>query len=140
MGDDTPDFSGITAPDDPRPVSRCGGVTSHEETADLLQILVTQDDSGPVVALCGEADVTTLAQLNSVLSAQVRASPRYLAVDLSLLRFADSATITALALAARTLRGQGGQLELRRPMPAIARVLQLTGVDQVVTVRGDAAG
>ena len=87
------------------------------------------------MVLSGEADLTTLDQLNSALNKQIWAGVRLLTVDLFHLRFADSATIAALALAARTLTAQGGQLELLRPQPAVARVLQLMGVDQAVTVK-----
>lgn len=101
----------------------------------LLEISVTAGDCGPVIVLSGEADLTTLTQLNGVLNDQMSAGARFLTVDLSKLRFADSASIAALAMAARTLRDQGGKLELLDPQPAIARVLSLTGTDQIVTVR-----
>jgi anti-sigma B factor antagonist len=102
----------------------------------MLDISVTEARCGPVVVLSGEADLTTLAQLNSVLNEQIWAGFRLVTVDLSMLRFADSATIAALAQAARALRDRGGELELLRPQPAVARVLSLTGVDQTVIVRG----
>jgi anti-sigma B factor antagonist len=95
--------------------------------------------SGPVLVLAGEADLTSLDQLNSALNAQLWAGVHLLTVDLSRLRFADSATVAALVHAARALRDQGGCLELLRPLPAVARVLSLTGVDQVLVVRGGGA-
>jgi anti-sigma B factor antagonist len=101
----------------------------------LLDVFVTETESGPVVALSGEADLTTLDQLNGTLNAQIRGGARLVTVDLSRLRFADSASITALGQAARALRSHGGDLELLNPQPAIARVLKLTGVDQSLTVR-----
>jgi anti-sigma B factor antagonist len=101
----------------------------------LLDICVTETESGPVVVLSGEADLTTLGQLNSALNAQISAGAQLLTVDLSRLRFADSASITALARAARALRDRGGDLALLDPQPAILRVLSLTGVDQSLTVR-----
>jgi anti-sigma B factor antagonist len=100
-----------------------------------LDISVTAAECGPVVVLSGEADLTTLTALNSVLNAQIFACPQLLVVDLSRLRFADSTTIAALALAARTLREQGGRMELLCPQPAVSRVLSLTGMDQVLVVR-----
>lgn len=102
---------------------------------DPLDISVADGESGPVVILSGEADLTTLDQLNSALDAQVWTGVRVLTVDLSRLRFADSASVAALMLTARTLRDQGGQLELLHPQPAVARVLELMGVDQALTVR-----
>lgn len=101
----------------------------------LLDVSVTETEAGPVVALSGEADLTTLSLLNSVLNELIWSDFRLVTVDLSSLRFADSASITALGRAARTLRDQGGDLELLNPQPAISRVLSLTGVDQTVTVR-----
>ncbi len=104
----------------------------------LLEACVTDGQYGPVLVLSGQADLTTLAQLNSALDAQIWAGPRLLTVDLSRLTYADSASIAALTLAARTLRGQGGELELLHPQATVARILSLTGVDQVVTIRGAA--
>jgi anti-sigma B factor antagonist len=102
----------------------------------LLQVSLTEAASGPLVVLSGEADLTTLAELNRALDEQIRAGARLVTVDLSGLRFADSASVVALAHAARALRNRGGDLELLHPQEAVARVLSLTGVDQALTVRG----
>jgi anti-anti-sigma factor len=101
----------------------------------LLDLSVTGTTSGPVVVLSGEADLTTLDQLNGVLNEQIRSGSRLVTADVSGLRFADSATITALARAARVLRERGGDLEILDPHPAVVRILSLTGVDQLLTVR-----
>jgi len=106
----------------------------------LLEINVVAGETGPVLVLSGESDLTTLDQLNSALDKQLWADARFLTVDLSGLRFADSATVAALAQTARTLRDQGGRLELLRPQPAVARVLDLMGIDQILTVRDPASG
>jgi anti-anti-sigma factor len=94
-------------------------------------------ESGPVVVLPGEADLTTAAQLSQALTAQISAGARHLTVDLSRLRFADSAAIRALVLAGRTLNDRAGTLELVRPQPTVARVLELLGIGQVFPVRGE---
>lgn len=104
----------------------------------LLEVRVTAGDSGPVIVLSGEADLTTATELCDALNAQIAAGVKLLIVDLSRLRFADSAAIGALARAARTLKTRGGRLELVRPQPAVARTLSLLGVDQAVTIRGGA--
>ena len=108
-----------------------------DRVVNLLDISVTDDGSGPVLVLSGEADLTTLAQLNSALEAQLWAGVRLLTLDVSKLRFADSATIAALMLASRTMRERGGRLELRHPQPAVARTLELTGAVHALTVRSD---
>jgi anti-sigma B factor antagonist len=93
------------------------------------------EETGPVVSLSGESDVTTAAQISAALTAQISAGARHLIVDLSLLRFADSASIRVLIEAHRALRDRGGVLELTTPQETVARSLQLLGVDQVITVR-----
>ena len=101
----------------------------------LLEISVAAGESGPVVTLSGEADVTTVAELSEALTAQLASGARHLTVDLSGLRFADSAVIRELVMADRKLKGRGGGLELANPRPAVARALSLLGVDQVIEVR-----
>jgi ABC-type transporter Mla MlaB component len=67
----------------------------------LLEISVAVGEAGPVLTLSGEADLTTVAELTGALSAQLAAGARHLTVDLSRLRFADSAVIRELVLAGR---------------------------------------
>jgi anti-sigma B factor antagonist len=101
----------------------------------LLEISVAAGESGPVLMLSGEADLTTAAELSDALTAQLASGAPHLTVDVSRLQFADSAVIRALVLANRTLTARGGGLELVHPQPAVARALSLLGVDQVIEVR-----
>ena len=101
----------------------------------LLEISVAAGEAGPVLMLSGEADLTTVAELTEALSAQLAAGARHLTVDLSRLRFADSAVIRELVLADRRLKDRGGGLALARPQPAVARALSLLGVDRTIEVR-----
>ena len=99
----------------------------------MLHAAVTAGPSGPVIALAGEADLTTAAELNQLLAAQLDGGTTHLTVDLSGLRFADSAAIRELIHAHRAITQRGGTLELTRPQPVVARVLSLLGVDQILT-------
>jgi anti-sigma B factor antagonist len=101
----------------------------------LLEISVAAGETGLVLMLSGEADLTTVAELTDALSAQLATGARHLTVDLSRLRFADSAVIRALVLADRTLKNRGGGLALAYPQPGVARALSLLGVDQAIEVR-----
>ena len=105
-------------------------------TGSLLDIRVALTETGPMVVLSGEADMTTSTQLEDALNAQLAAATRILLVEVSGLRFADSAAIGAVAKAARALKARGGRLELLSPQPGLARTLTLLGVDQIMTVRG----
>lgn len=114
-----------------------GAGTDQGGTMTLLRVSVTDGEDGPRLVLSGEADLTTLGQLNSALDAHLHDGARCLTVDVSGLRYADSASITALVRAGRALRAKGGELELLHPQPAVARILSLTGVDQLLVVRGE---
>ena len=66
---------------------------------------------------------------------------RDIAVDLSGLRFADSASVRELVLADRALHERGRVLVLARPQLGVARVLTMMGVDQAITIQaGTGAG
>jgi anti-sigma B factor antagonist len=101
----------------------------------LLEIAVEAGTSGPVVRLSGESDLSTAGQLSAALTAQIASGVRHLAIDLSGLRFADSATIRVVTTAHLALSDAGGTLELLSPQPAVARTLSLLGVDQVIAIR-----
>jgi anti-anti-sigma factor len=90
-----------------------------------------------MVILSGEADLTSVGQLSALITAQLSGGTRQLTVDVSGLRFADTASIRTLMLAARMLKEQGGSLVLLRPQPTMARMLDLLGVAQMFTIRGE---
>ena len=115
----------------------CG---NHHRVA-LLEISVAAGESGPVVTLSGEADITTVLGLSEARTAQLASGTRHLTVDLSGLRFADSAVIRELVMAGRKLKDRGGGLALAYPQPVVARALSLLGVDQAIELRdGMSAG
>jgi len=90
---------------------------------------------GPVVALSGEADATTAAELRETLAAQLDTGARLVTVDASGLSFLDSASLRVLILAARALGGRHGTLVFARPQPLVARLLEITGADRLLDVR-----
>ena len=94
-----------------------------------LRASVSAGESGPVITLSGETDVTTVAELSELVTAQLSGGTLHLTIDASGLRFADSASVRVLVLAARTLQQRGGDLVLLRPQ----RVLELS----VVPLGGD---
>lgn len=106
----------------------------------MLRASVAAGVSGPVVILSGEADLTSVGQLSALITAQLSGGTRQLTVDVSGLRFADTASIRTLVLAARTLNERGGSLVLLRPQRPLARVLDLLGAAQMFTIRGEAHG
>lgn len=101
----------------------------------LLDISVEAGASGPVMKLSGESDLTTAGQLRDALGSRLASGARHLTIDLSALKFADSATFRVLIEACRAFEDAGGTVELLRPQPVVAQAIQLLGIDQVLTIR-----
>ncbi len=104
----------------------------------ILHAAVSDGESGPLITLSGEADISTVTQLSELVTAQLPEGTRHLTIDASGLAFADSASIRVLVLAARTLRERGGTLVLLRPQPTLARSVEIMGLDELFTIRGQA--
>ena len=100
-----------------------------------LSVIVDHREAGSpiVVRLAGEADVTTHA-LAEVLTVETAKKPRLLLVDLCDLEFVDSNALHQFVRAHRKLRADGGALALVGPTGAVARIIQLTALDQVFRV------
>jgi len=112
-------------------------ITGVTELSVSVSVEDREGGSRTVVRLAGEADVTTRA-LAEVLGAEAAKKPRLLLVDLSGLAFIDSAALHQIVQAHRKLRADGCRLELTGPSQAVARILQLSAIDQVIPVRASA--
>jgi anti-sigma B factor antagonist len=100
----------------------------------MLELSIAGGDLCPVITLSGQADLTTVAPLSELLTAQLSRGMTRLMVDAAELSFADSMAVRTLVLAALTLKDRGGGLVLLHPQPPVARMLALIGADQVITV------
>ena len=100
-----------------------------------LEISVAAGESGPVVVLEGQADLTSASRLNKVIAAQLSGRTANLTIDASRLRFADSRSIRVLMAAATILRDRGGSLVLLRPQQPVARALNVLGAGGIFTIR-----
>src|ERR1700749_3346399 len=109
-------------------------ITGVTELSVSVSVENCEDGSRTVVRLVGEADVTTPA-LAEILAAETAKKPRLLLVDISGLTFIDSAALNEIVQAHRKLRADGSGLALIGPTQAVARILQLSALDQVIPVR-----
>ena len=101
-----------------------------------LRASVSAGEAGPVITLSGETDVTTVAELSELVTAQLSGGTLHLTIDAAGLRFADSASVRVLVLAARTLQQRGGGLAVLRPQRVLVQMLEIMGADQMITIRG----
>ena len=104
---------------------------------DQLRASVSAGGSYTLVVLAGESDMNTCQQLRDVLEQAMFRPARHLVIDMSGLEFIDSATVHVLMSVQGTFAGDGGQMSFVAPHPSIARVLNLTGTDQIVPVYPD---
>ena len=87
-----------------------------------------------VVAASGEIDLTNADGLRDVLLAALDAGARGLVVDMTATTFLDSAGVTALARTSRRSSATDTTLRLAVTAPAVLRVLDLVGLDQLIGV------
>jgi anti-sigma B factor antagonist len=84
----------------------------------------------PVIAVSGDLDISTADKLEAAIASIASEQPEHLTFNLSGLRFMDSAGIAVLLRAASAVK----EVQLREPSPAVRRVLELTGLTDVLNV------
>ncbi len=103
---------------------------------DELKISVTAGPAHTLVTVAGECDLHTGRPLRDVLTSEVSRGVRRLILDLSGLAFMDSTGMQVLLSVRNVLVVRGGILALVCPQPVVARILELTGADQIIPVYG----
>lgn len=92
------------------------------------------------VAVTGEIDLSTAgmlrARLLSVLSAL---RPHRIEIDLAGVTFMDCSGLTVLIVTGNVAARTGGRLRITNPQPLVRRVLDLTGLLDVLTAEFDQA-
>lgn len=94
------------------------------------------------VVLVGRLDVAGAGQVDLQFNA-IAGSSRGLIVDMAGVDFLASIGIRTLLLGAKTMQRRGGHLVLVAPQPEVMRVLEISGVLDllpVVATEGEAAG
>jgi len=105
----------------------------------LLEVSVATGAADPVLVLTGEADVTSVTRLDKVLTAQIPGQAVQLTIDATNLRYADSASVTTLVMAAMKVRTRNGSMTLLNPQPAVARILDVLRAGEMFCIRRRAA-
>jgi anti-sigma B factor antagonist len=84
----------------------------------------------PIVTVSGDLDISNAGRLERAVASITAERPERLIFDLSGLRFMDSAGIAVLLDAARKVNA----VRLRDPSPAVRRVVELTGLTDVLSI------
>jgi anti-anti-sigma factor len=110
------------------------GVTSGRPEPAFDVVTTTDEGAAVVVTVHGEVDISTHEQLATALERAATPPARQIVVDLRDVSFLDSTGIRTLLIGWRQAEAQGMSLALRKPKPAVLKVLRITGVDQVLTI------
>jgi anti-sigma B factor antagonist len=105
-------------------------VSRYEEVA------VDEVDGWRVLRLAGEVDVATAPRLRDRLVQLITEGPPQLIVDMSGLSFIDSMGLGALVSGLKRARAHDGDLRLAGPTDHVAKVLDITRLDQAFLVAG----
>lgn len=95
---------------------------------------VTWSGRTAVVTAAGDIDLTNAERLRDSLMTALNAGAAAVVVDLTAATFLDSAGVTALVRASRRARASEAALRVAVTAPAVLRVLDLVGIDQIVPV------
>ena len=102
------------------------------DAVDGLSVRVEQNGHGPVVRLSGELDIATSPMLSECLE---RLDGQAVMVDFSDVTFIDS---SGLAVLVNHHKQTGaGKLMLQGVQPALMKVFELTGLDEVFDFEGN---
>jgi anti-anti-sigma factor len=103
----------------------------------MLEVSTERHPGQTRVALSGELDIASADSLEQQLAAAEVDSPAILVLDLRRLEFIDSTGLRALVVADERARSQGRRLALVCGPNAVARILEVTRLDQRLEVVDD---
>src|SRR6476646_6267388 len=93
------------------------------------------DDATQVVAVRGEIDLFTAPELKTALGEAIEVGKTRLVVDLAETTFLDSTALGVLIGTVKRLRSRDGRLTIVNTDANIAKTFEITGLDQIFTIR-----
>ena len=103
-------------------------------TIGSLQISISDGGQHLVVAASGEVDSQSAPELRDTIVAAYLADGRDVVLDLGGVTFIDSSGLSALVAAHRRLAADHAHLAARAARPGVARVLKVTGLDELLAM------
>jgi len=99
-----------------------------------MELRIVEEGPPARVALIGRLDIAEVHQVETRFLAATATQRRPVIVDLSGVPFIGSIGVGMLMGAARALKRYGAAMVLLDPQPFVERVLELTGVTEVVPI------
>ena len=89
-----------------------------------------------VIAVEGEADMTTAVKFNESFFSAARSGVRRVVADLTAVTFIDTTMLNALVVGHRRMARDHGHFAVVCDGPRVRRVLEITGLGQILNVFG----
>ncbi|MEA2170623.1 MAG: hypothetical protein QOF76_3923 [Solirubrobacteraceae bacterium] len=96
-----------------------------------LERLPAPAEGVALLELAGELDLAVSDRLHELIDAIIADEPRLAVADITGVDFMDSTMLRELLRAHRALEEAGSQLVVAGAQPAVARLLELTGTNEV---------
>jgi anti-sigma B factor antagonist len=103
--------------------------------ADFALTQESLDPTTHVIGIRGEIDLFTAPELKTALTEAVNGGKTRVVVDLTETSFLDSTALGVLIGAVKRLRVSEGRLTIVNVDPTIAKTFEITGLDQIFTIR-----
>jgi len=105
----------------------------------LLDLNISTSDGRILASLRGEVDLSTVSEVNARFDEALEDTPDLLVLDLREVTFLDSSGLRMLLRLDERQRSAGKKLAVVRGGRRVARVLELTGADERLTIVDDPA-
>lgn len=101
-----------------------------------MKIDIKTENGTAIATLSGEIDHHNARELRAELDRYIiTAQPRELAMDFGNITFMDSSGIGLIMGRSKLMKECGGRLEVRNTQPYIRRVLRLSGIERIVSIK-----
>ena len=112
---------------------------ADDTVAAVFVVSPVRGQHGLHLRLVGELDIATAGQLGAATATLTARDLQHLCLDLTDLEFLDAAGLRALLATRALVADHGGQLVLTGVRPLARRVLEITGLEQVLNVQGSSS-
>lgn len=100
-----------------------------------MELSKTDKDSACVIAVKGEIDLYSSPDLRSAITKAIPAAPGALHIDLGAVEYMDSSGVATLVEGLRACMERSIAFVLVKPAPPVLKVLQLSRLDTVFTIK-----
>lgn len=104
-----------------------------------FSLALEQRDAATAIVLAGELDMASAPRLHAAITDLIGRGQVRIIVDLDQLAFCDSAGLNAFVQGDKQCTARGGWLRLARARGHVARVMELSGVGEVLGYQHDGA-